>query len=86
MTKRVHLKELEKILDCLSVHSLANGNMLVEIKYNIDPIEPEATPIGFLTRMRIADEIAELLHEHIGKIRYAKLHKNRRRSHAETNN
>ncbi len=68
----MHLKTLESVLDSLAIKSLANGNMLVEIKYSIPPLEAGATPVGVLTRLAIADEIAELLHEHIGKIRYAR--------------
>ena len=59
-----HLKVLEKVLDSLVVKSLANGNMLVEVKYKSNE------PVGVMTRMAIADEIGELIYEHIGKIRY----------------
>ena len=59
-----HLKALEKVLDSLVVKSLANGNMLVEIKYITNE------PVGVMTRMGIAEEIGELIYEHIGKIRY----------------
>lgn len=64
-----HLKTLESVLDSLVVKSLANGNMLVEIKYKGQPVEDDATAIGVITRLEIADEIGELLYEHIGKIR-----------------
>ena len=57
-----HLKTLEKDLDSLIVKSLAHGNILVEIKYKEAP--------GVFSRLAIADEIGELIYEHIGKIRY----------------
>lgn len=58
----IHLKTLEKELDSLIVKSLADGNMLVEIKYKEAP--------GVFNRLAIADEIGELIYEHIGKIRH----------------
>jgi len=72
MTRRKHLLVLEKVLDSLVVKSLANGNMLVEIKYKDQPEDPDQTAIGFMTRMTIAHEIGELIYEHIGKIRHGR--------------
>ena len=57
-----HLKTLERELDSLIIKSLEDGNMLVEIKYKNSP--------GIMSRLEIADEIGELIYEHIGKIRY----------------
>ena len=58
----VHLKTLERELESLIVKSFADGNMLVEIKYKDAP--------GVMSRLAIADEIGELIYEHIGKIRH----------------
>ena len=58
----MHLTTLEKELDSLIVTSLGNGNMLVQIKYKEAP--------GVCRRLEIADEIGELIYEHIGKIRH----------------
>lgn len=63
-----HLKTLESVLDSLIVHSRADGHMLIEIKYKPDG-DGYSGP-GMLTRMAIADEIGELIYEHIGKIRH----------------
>ena len=60
-----HLKTLERELDSLVVKSLADGSMLVEIKYKDAP--------GMMSRLAIADEIGELIYEHIGKIRYKRI-------------
>lgn len=62
MPDKTHLKILERETDSLVVKSLADGNMLLEIKYKDVP--------GILSRLAIADEIAELIHEHIGNIRH----------------
>lgn len=59
---RAHITTLERELDSLIVKSLANGNMLVEIKYKEAP--------GIMSRLEIANEIGELIYEHIGKIRH----------------
>lgn len=56
-----HLKKLERELDSLIVKSLANGNMLIEIKYNELP--------GVFSRLAIANEIGDFIYEHIEKIR-----------------
>ena len=61
-----HLKTLERELDSLIVKSLADGNMLVEIKYKDAP--------GVMSRLAIADEIGELIYEHIGKIRHKRIY------------
>ncbi|MFA6315638.1 MAG: hypothetical protein WC648_04715 [Candidatus Paceibacterota bacterium] len=57
-----HITTLERELDSLIVKSLENGNMLVEIKYKESP--------GIMSRLAIANEIGELIYEHIGKIRH----------------
>lgn len=59
---RAHLTTLERELDSLIVKSLADGNMLVEIKYKEFP--------GIMSRLAIAEEIGELIFEYIGKIRH----------------
>lgn len=60
---RTHLKVLESELDCLTVKSQADGNMRIEITY-------KDGPPGLLTRLEIAEEIGELIYQHIGKIRH----------------
>ena len=57
----IYLTTLERDLDSLVVKSLANGNMLVEINYKDAP--------GVMVRLTIANEIENLIYEHIGKIR-----------------
>lgn len=69
---RIHLKTLEKELDSLIVKSLADGNMLIEIKYK------DAS--GICSRPAIADEIGELIYEHIGKIRYRRYKRKKARA------
>lgn len=65
MEDRDVLKGLEKVLDMLRVKSLDNGNMLIEITYRGEV--PSA-----LSRVLIAEEIGELLHRRIGKLRSRK--------------
>ena len=50
------------------VSSLANGEMIIQVDYVDEPVDEDATPVGLLTRLTIANEIEKILMKSIGEI------------------
>lgn len=50
-------RSLAKLIENITVKSLASGDMLVEIEYAQAPIEEGASPVGVFSRMAIAEDL-----------------------------
>lgn len=66
MTNRSHLKKLEPVVDIIDVLPNDDGSYRVHVNY-VGGKHPSTGD-----RCEMAGEIAELIYDHISKIRYAK--------------
>ena len=57
------MKTIKKTVSSFYVESLANGNMLVHVRYINKSIEKDVTPVGVGTRLAIKSEISTILNK-----------------------